>query len=165
MDECHQIWKLLQATEPRRSRKYPDLHKLEVELETAREEKLRAKKKRKLEAATAASEAKKVKTEGGASTGQSASAQENGKKRKGRTRKKESADDSEDNDEEQEDCSAKPKCCRPVGKEVHWVQCDGCELWLHLTCIGLKPEQVSEDEDFICRDCKPPNSKKPKACK
>ena len=46
--------------------------------------------------------------------------------------------------------------------QVHWVQCDGCELWLHLTCIGLKPEQVSEDEDFICRDCKPPNSKKPK---
>merc|ERR1712025_48972 len=76
MDECHQIWKLLQATEPRRSRKYPDLHKLEVELETAREEKLRAKKKRKLEAATAASEAKKVKTEE-----QSVSAQENGKKR------------------------------------------------------------------------------------
>merc|ERR1719278_1251250 len=85
MDECHQIWKLLQATEPRRSRKYPDLHKLEVELETAREEKLRAKKKRKLEAATAASEAKKVKTEE-----QSVSAQENGKKRKGRARKKES---------------------------------------------------------------------------
>jgi len=159
MDECHQIWKLLQATEPRRSRKYPDLHKLEVELETAREEKLRAKKKRKLEAATAASEAKKVKTEG------EPQAQENGKKRKGRARKKESVDDSEDNDEEQEDCSAKPKCSRPVGKEVHWVQCDGCELWLHLTCIGLKPEQVSEDEDFICRDCKPPNSKKPKASK
>ena len=55
---------IFQATEPRRSRKYPDLHKLEVELETAREEKLRAKKKRKLEAATAASEAKKAKTEG-----------------------------------------------------------------------------------------------------
>ena len=48
--------------------------------------------------------------------------------------------------------------------QVHWVQCDGCELWLHLTCIGLKPEQVSEDEDFICRDCKPAptNSKRPK---
>merc|ERR1711944_90849 len=58
MDECHQIWKLLQATEPRRSKIYPDLHRLEAELETAREEKLRAKKKRKLEAAQAANEAK-----------------------------------------------------------------------------------------------------------
>ena len=65
-----------------------------------------------MEAATAASEAKKVKTEG------EPQAQENGKKRKGRARKKESVDDSEDNDEEQEDCSAKPKCSRPVGKEV-----------------------------------------------
>ena len=65
-----------------------------------------------MEAATAASEAKKVKTEG------EPQAQENGKKRKGRARKKESVDDSEDNDEEQEDCSAKPKCFRPVGKEV-----------------------------------------------
>ena len=39
--------------------------------------------------------------------------------------------------------------------QVHWVQCDGCELWFHLHCIGLKPEQVSEDEDFICKTCKP----------
>ena len=44
------------------------------------------------------------------------------------------------------------------------MQCDGCELWLHLQCIGLKPDQVSEDEDFICRDCKPPASKRPKVC-
>ena len=66
-----------------------------------------------MEAATAASEAKKVKTEG------EPQAQENGKKRKGRARKKESVDDSEDNDEEQEDCSAKPKCSRPVGKVVN----------------------------------------------
>ena len=39
--------------------------------------------------------------------------------------------------------------------QVHWVQCDGCQLWFHLFCIGLKPENVSEDEDFICKWCKP----------
>ena len=45
------------------------------------------------------------------------------------------------------------------------MQCDGCELWLHLNCIGLRPDQVSEDEDFICKDCKPAGgSKKPKVC-
>ena len=64
------------------------------------------------------------------------------KKRKGGRRtlpKKDStksADDSDDGEEEQEDCSAKPKCLKPVGKDIHWVQCDGCELWLHLNCIG-----------------------------
>ena len=51
-----------QATEPRRSRKYPDLNELEAELETAREEKLRARKKRKLEAVNAENNvAKKIK--------------------------------------------------------------------------------------------------------
>ena len=39
--------------------------------------------------------------------------------------------------------------------QVHWVQCDGCELWLHLNCVGLRPSDVCEDEDFICRECKP----------
>ena len=40
------------------------------------------------------------------------------KKRKGgRSRKKDSSED-EERDEEQEDCSAKPKCLRPIGKQV-----------------------------------------------
>ena len=39
-----------------RSRRYPDLNKLEAELESAREEKLRAKKKRKLAAADKAAD-------------------------------------------------------------------------------------------------------------
>ena len=32
-------------------------------------------------------------------------------------------------------------------------------MWFHLYCIGLKPEQVSEDEDFICKNCKPNRNK------
>lgn len=160
VDETQHIWRILQATEPRRSKQYPDLNQLEAELESVREEKIRAKKKRKLEAAAAAAvdeAAKKAKIEPGDS---SSSNSTGGKKRssKGaemmakRRKKKESSDGTE---EGEEDCSANPKCLRPVGKEVHWVQCDGCELWFHLHCIGLKPEQVSEDEDFICRSCKP----------
>ena len=35
--------------------------------------------------------------------------------------------------------------------KVHWVQCDKCELWYHLFCIGLKPHNIKEDEDFCCR--------------
>merc|ERR1712223_2249035 len=151
MDENQQIWKLLQAAEPRRSKKYPDLNQLEAELETAREEKLKAKKKRKMEAAANANgEAKKAKIE----------TPEVKKRKGGRSRKKDSSED-EERDEEQEDCSAKPKCLRPIGKQVQWVQCDGCELWFHLYCLGLRPDQVKEDEDFYCKDCKPA-TKKPK---
>ena len=38
--------------------------------------------------------------------------------------------------------------------QVHWVQCDKCELWYHLFCIGLKPHDIKEDEDFNCKNCK-----------
>merc|ERR1712136_400083 len=78
-----------------------------------------------------------------------------GSSKKQQNRRKRKNSESSEQEEEQEDCSANPKCQRPTGKEVHWVQCDGCELWFHLHCIGLKPEQVSEDEDFICKTCKP----------
>merc|ERR1711868_226999 len=70
------------------------------------------------------------------------------KKKKEEARKAEQlAADSDD------DCSA-PKCKRPTGKQVHWVQCDKCELWFHLFCIGLKPHDIKEDEDFNCKNCK-----------
>lgn len=35
-------------------------------------------------------------------------------------------------------------------------------MWFHLHCIGLTPEQVSEDQDFICITCKPTYNKKVK---
>ena len=34
------------------------------------------------------------------------------------------------------------------------MQCDKCELWYHLFCIGLKPHDIKEDEDFVCKYCK-----------
>lgn len=45
-------------------------------------------------------------------------------------------------------------CYFPIeGEEVHWVQCDQCELWFHLLCIGLGKEEVSEEVDYICYTC------------
>ncbi len=122
MDETQHIWRLLQASEPRRSRPYPDLKELEAELEAAREEKMKARRKRKME--TEAEAAKKSKKEEGGSSGGGAP------KRKGKeitttkrgakrtaTSKKEG--DEEEEEEEQEDCSANPSCLRPTGKEVN----------------------------------------------
>ena len=67
-----------------------------------------------------------------------------------------------DSDNE-DDCSA-GKCLKPVGQEVNWVQCDRCELWFHLLCIGMKQEDLVENEDFMCalcrRQAKPPTAKK-----
>ena len=40
-------------------------------------------------------------------------------------------------------------------KKVDWVQCDKCELWYHLVCIGLTMERVSDDREFICGKCRP----------
>merc|ERR1712141_51653 len=43
MDETQHIWRVLQATEPRRSKRYPDLDRLEEQLGNVREEKIKAK--------------------------------------------------------------------------------------------------------------------------
>lgn len=40
------------------------------------------------------------------------------------------------------------------GEEVNWVQCDSCEKWFHLLCVGLAEDEVSENEDYVCFVCK-----------
>lgn len=41
-----------------------------------------------------------------------------------------------------------------VGEEVNWVQCDRCEEWYHLLCVGLGTDEVTEDEEYECFKCK-----------
>merc|ERR1711971_12765 len=135
LDEVTHIWRILQATPERKEKKYPELDQLEAELVAAREEKRKEKIKKRMQMAEPANaeerEKKKIK-----------------KKKKEEARKAELAFSAE----AEEDCSA-PKCKRPTGKQVHWVQCDKCELWYHLFCIGLKPHDIKEDEDFNCKNC------------
>ncbi|XP_052780089.1 lysine-specific demethylase 5A-like isoform X2 [Mya arenaria] len=57
-----------------------------------------------------------------------------------------------DDDESDEDCAAL-KCLKPTG-EVNWVQCDRCEDWFHLLCVGLAEDEVSEEEEYECFNCK-----------
>ena len=125
MDETQHMWRVLQATEPRRSKRYPDLNRLEEQLENVREEKIKAKKKRKLEIA----EAQKAKTQDNESNEpKSKKAREDkssprkvndGSAKKQQSRRKRKNSESSEQEEEQEDCSANPKCQRPTGKEVN----------------------------------------------
>ena len=43
--------------------------------------------------------------------------------------------------------------CGEVGGEL--VQCDTCEAWYHLVCVGLKPTQSFADcQVFQCKACR-----------
>ena len=70
----------------------------------------------------------------------------------------------------EEICSAKPKCLRPVQTrpdiwQVDWVQCDGkCQLWFHLFCIRLRKDQVNQNNDYFCKECKLDDNNKEVRC-
>jgi histone demethylase JARID1 len=124
MDETQHIWRVLQATEPRRSKRYPDLNKLEEQLENVREEKIKAKKKRKLEIAEAQksknqeAESNEPKPKKAREDKSSPRKAPDGSGKKLQSRRKKKISESSEQEEEQEDCSANPKCQRPTGKEV-----------------------------------------------
>lgn len=55
--------------------------------------------------------------------------------------------------EEDIECSA-PQCIRPMASAINWVQCDLCQNWLHLVCVGLTNESVEKIESYSCFTCK-----------
>jgi histone demethylase JARID1 len=52
----------------------------------------------------------------------------------------------------EDDCSA-ARCLKPSGHEVDWVQCDKCQLWFHLICVGLTTHDVASDIEYLCQLC------------
>ncbi|XP_052059486.1 lysine-specific demethylase 5A-like isoform X1 [Mytilus californianus] len=77
------------------------------------------------------------------------------KKRKPREKKDKKKMLVDDNEDDADNCAA-IKCLKPTGEEVNWVQCDHCEEWYHLLCVGLASEEVKEDEDYKCFKCGDP---------
>ncbi|XP_071489373.1 uncharacterized protein [Diadema antillarum] len=44
-----------------------------------------------------------------------------------------------------------PDCCRPRDLTVSWVQCDDCDSWYHVTCVGCDYDKVKQpDTSFNC---------------
>ncbi|XP_017495738.2 transcription factor 19 [Manis javanica] len=50
-----------------------------------------------------------------------------------------------------EPCAA-PCCCLPQEETVRWVQCDGCDVWFHVVCVGCSI-QAAMEADFRCPGC------------
>lgn len=38
-------------------------------------------------------------------------------------------------------------------EEIHWVLCDSCDCWMHMSCVGLTKEKLDQIEEFHCPRC------------
>ena len=45
-------------------------------------------------------------------------------------------------------------CFGPDKDEIHWIQCDNCEKWFHMDCIGMKPGQIPDEQVWKCKRCR-----------
>ena len=34
----------------------------------------------------------------------------------------------------------------------HWISCDACDLWYHLSCVGL-PDTITAVQEWRCQSC------------
>uniref|UniRef100_A0A3B1KA19 [histone H3]-trimethyl-L-lysine(4) demethylase n=1 Tax=Astyanax mexicanus TaxID=7994 RepID=A0A3B1KA19_ASTMX len=58
---------------------------------------------------------------------------------------------SDDSEEDMILCPAE-SCRQPAGDEVYWVQCDCCNQWFHMVCVGVSAKMAAE-EDYVCVSC------------
>eukprot|EP00656_Telonema_subtile_P033984 TRINITY_DN3812_c0_g1_i1.p1 TRINITY_DN3812_c0_g1~~TRINITY_DN3812_c0_g1_i1.p1 ORF type:complete len:195 (+),score=38.36 TRINITY_DN3812_c0_g1_i1:243-827(+) len=55
-------------------------------------------------------------------------------------------------------------CEEPYNPDLTMVECEKCNEWFHLTCVGLSPEELEKIPAFYCQQCDPSShpSKRPK---
>lgn len=63
---------------------------------------------------------------------------------------------SDDSEEDMNHCPAE-SCLQPTGDEVFWVQCDCCNQWFHMICVGVSAKMAAE-EDYMCVTCSTRNT-------
>ena len=40
-------------------------------------------------------------------------------------------------------------------EDIAWICCEICDLWHHVECMGLDPDDISVDNPRYCPDCSP----------
>lgn len=60
--------------------------------------------------------------------------------------------DSDSSEDGETECAAK-YCRCPSDEQVAWVQCDKCQQWFHILCVGLTHQAAEAMDVFVCVDC------------
>ncbi|KAJ8024626.1 hypothetical protein HOLleu_34579 [Holothuria leucospilota] len=48
-----------------------------------------------------------------------------------------------------------PDCKGDPSKTVNWIQCDGCDKWFHLICLGFSLKEANYLDEYFCMNCSP----------
>jgi len=44
-------------------------------------------------------------------------------------------------------------CKTPLNPDYMYVQCDKCNMWYHIMCLGFSVEEAQAMESYICKEC------------
>ncbi|XP_076819433.1 lysine-specific demethylase 5A-like isoform X2 [Clavelina lepadiformis] len=148
LPETQWIWKVLQATQPRKDESFVAL------LEEEKKE-LNERRKKKKEGLFP-DKKKKSKS----NLDEKETKQKPEKRRKRVDAKQNIISTKFTDDDEYAFCSVeigtegRQSCLQPVGEEVDWLQCDGgCEQWFHCVCVKISASEASECE-YVCDACR-----------
>lgn len=153
LDETEQLWKVLLSQKSREEQ--------ETQVFEAKSDKEKVKRKRKKKDDEEKDKEKPARRPSNASSNTTTATEtETPKKRRRKEKEKvakvkqeEIVDVEEDDDDDDDEICAAASCTRPQGDEVGWVQCDICEKWYHLACVGLSPEKAEAMDSYNCKTC------------
>jgi len=45
-------------------------------------------------------------------------------------------------------------CRLPLNPDFTYIQCDKCQTWYHMHCIGITNEEAEAIDEYVCDKCK-----------
>lgn len=153
LDEIEQLWKVLLSQKNREENETKVFEAKSDKEKVKRKRKKKDDEKDKDKAAKRSSNATaNASTANGTETETPKKRRRKEKEKVTKVKREEMVDVEEDDDDDDEICAA-PSCTKPQGDEVGWVQCDTCEKWYHLACVGLSPEKAEAMDSYNCKTC------------